>query len=127
MCVRSSRFCGICAALVITFALCLCGVEASAEVVTKSFTLLEFQDLVGDTLDFTYYDGSSYVDTTAYFEKTATISTLDSNGNDVSGIPCLLYYADVINPVNSNRNYDTVTVHPNFYFQNISILIYLIH
>lgn len=122
MCVRFSRFCGIFAALAITFALCLGGVDASAEVVTKSFTPLEFQDLVGDTLDFTYYDGTNYVDSTAYFEKTATIQTLDSSGNYVSGIPCLLYYADVINPVNTNRNYDTVTIHPNFYFQNISSL-----
>lgn len=107
---------------VIIFVLSFAGVEASAEVVTKSFTLLEFQDLVGDTLDFTYYDGSSYVDSTAYFEKTATIQTLDSSGNYVSGIPCLLYYVDVVNPVNTNRNYDTVTIHPNFYFQNISSL-----
>ena len=126
-CKHFSRYVGIFAALVTIFVVCFGGIEAAADVVTKSFTPLEFYDMIGDTIDFTYYDGSSYVDTTAYFEKTATISTLDSNGNDVSGIPCLLYYADVINPVNSNRNYDTVTVHPNFYFQNISSLSFSIY
>lgn len=126
-CKHFSRFVGIFAALVIMFAVCFGGIEAAADVVTKSFTPLEFYDMIGDTIDFTYYNGSSYVDTSASFSHSGTIQTLNSSGNYVSGIPCLFYYTDIVDDINTNRNYDTVTVHPNFYFQNISSLSFSIY
>lgn len=121
MCVRFSRFCGIFAVSAITCAAYL-GVEASAETVTKTLTSEEFYNIIGDTLDFTYFDGTGYRDRSAYFDHYATINTLDSNGQYISGIPCLLYYDDVIDSVNTNINHDTVTIRPEFYFQNISSL-----
>ncbi|MBR5363325.1 MAG: hypothetical protein IK134_08390 [Oscillospiraceae bacterium] len=99
MCVRFSRFFGICAALVITFALCLSGIDAAAEdVVTYT------QWSVNDTLSFfgNSFTGNVTVGGVEY-STTFNYINYDSSNNYIDGIN--IESNDVINS-NSLSSYN---------------------
>lgn len=74
MCVRFSRFFGICAALVITFALCLGGIEASASSTITKMSIADTRSFFGDSIsaNVRVSGASAWQTTIFYFDSSYT-------------------------------------------------------
>lgn len=73
-------------------------------------------DVFGSEIDVQYYNGSEYVDTTARYLATSTVSSCDwsdPSGYLVSGTPCLIYSFSA-SGLNRDPSYITVDLQPQY-------------
>lgn len=130
MCVRSSRFFGIFAALAITFALCLGGVEANAEVFTvEKKSAADIVGLIGNSISCSYeYNGVVYSTNFTYQGVVDAISAwrgalIDDNDvfinvSQIKDYDFIIYSAPSQVAYGSFGKVRNVTIDFNLYFES---------
>ena len=88
-------------------------------------TINEARAIFGESISFTYYDGSDYVTSTASYDGDDTIDSVTSSDTYTSvyaGAPCLIYRSASPITTNTSNSYITVSVSPRYSISNTDFI-----